>query len=190
MTKMTRSQLKAAVAKIKKEKKSKIALKEDLIVKQFRAKKLVTDAYTGALLVFRDTTTYRDEDTDEITSVMVKYHDEEGGGFFSISLRDLLNKCTLSDGSTVAENVTFDSKGHWNIPTAMYIKEVRHEEKDEDKVYPISAYRGYNSSIFRLESEELAEKIEQIKQPANLKANATAFLKDIVIEMDVNKFPL
>jgi len=190
MTKMTKSQLKSAVAKIKKDKKSKIALKEDLITKQFRAKKLVTEAYTGALLVFRDTNTYRDEDTNEITSVMVKYHDEEKGGFYSVSLRDLLNKFTLGDGSTVAENVTFDAKGHWNIPTAIYISEVKHEEKAEDKVYPIAAYKGYSSSIFRLDSDKLAEKIEEIKQPANLKANAQPFLKEIVVEMDINKFPI
>ena len=188
--KVKKSAIKQLLRNMPESKKNDATFKEAIITQQFRAKKLVTEAYTGAILTFVDRVVYNDSKTGEISTIMVKYHDESAGGFFSVSLKDLLNKCTVKDGSSVAENVQFDDDDSWTIPLALYIEDAIKEDNELDKAYPIAAYRGYSPMIFKGNQEDVSKKIEAIKKPENLKSNAIPFLKNIVVELNVNKFPI
>lgn len=184
---MAKTVTKAALKKISKnltESQAKaMELKEAVVTQQFRAKKLVTEAKGNELLEFKTAVPYYNE-KGEVTTIMVKYQDLNGSGFYSISVKDILNKLTDTSGVIIAESVTFDTNGNWKIPAVIEMKQVT-QPADNNKVYPLAAYKLYRSSIFKEAQDELSDKIDAIKA-GPLRADAKWFLEDIVVELNVN----
>ena len=187
-TTVTKAQITAVVKKVNGAAQAARTFKENVVTQQYRSKKMVTSLKGGEFLEFKTSNTFYN-DKGEVTTIMAKYQNISGVGFFSISLRDMLNKLTTEDGASYAESVKFDENGDWNMPAVMYIPEVT-KAKEGSEVYPLVSYNGYTPSIFQEEQDVIAKKIEAIKVPANLKSDAEAFLDVITVETTVAKMPL
>lgn len=162
-----------------------LTVREELLHKQLATKKLVTSVTEKALLVFKDKLEYGKDDQGDPTTVVCKYKDVNKGVYYSVSLKDILNKLTLSGtDNTIAAELEKD----WMLPAVIYIDSVVKEDEDKQS-YPITMFKGYTRDLFQKEGEELSRAIDAVRK-TDKQAWAEPFYKSIDVITKITDVPL
>lgn len=168
-----------------------VAVREELVVKNFKSNKIVTHAEEGMLLAFQRQKPYKNSD-GEVVTIMITYKNVDTGMLYAISMRDLLNKLEDSTGSILAQSVVFIG-GNWDIPAILFLDVVEAYSATTEKSkleYPLVSYKGYSSSIFdEKDALKLEKKIKSVKTAKNLKDGSKPFLKTIRVITNVEDLP-
>jgi hypothetical protein len=180
---ITRALVKKLAAEVD---EKELTLRSEIVHKNLATRKVMTSVPKGALLRYLDKLPYgKDQDGDPKT-IICKYQDHFSGKFYSISVKDILNKLVLPDGNNLSSQV--GTADVWLIPALLYISDVELEEESK-RTYPITMYTGYSRSLFEKEGLELSKALDAVKLTPK-HSYAEPFHKTVKVITDPTKVPL